>query len=221
MIELVLYALLLGVMLSLVLIGPAFFLLIETSLTKGWRAAITLDAGVIAADLLCIIIAYYGAKDMVAYIENHPSLYRIGGFIIMIYGAFMYISKPALHINKSAVVSHNYFKTFANGFLMNLLNIGIVIFWFVIVGWVTINYTEFYQFILFMGIAILTFLGIDLIKIFLAEKFQEKMSDALVYKIRKWIGVILFIFGLVILLKGFFSFDHLDNVLPKTPFETE
>lgn len=219
MIEFVLYAILLGVMLSLVLIGPAFFLLIETSLTKGWRAALTLDAGVLTADLLCILIAYYGAKDLSNFIETHPSLYKIGGFIIMVYGAYMYFSKPVLHVNKSYVVSHNYFKTFANGFLMNMLNIGIVIFWFVIVGWVTINYPKAYEFVLFMGIALITFLSVDLAKIFLAHKFKERLSDALVYKIRRILGIALLIFGLVILLKGFFSFDKIEKVIPTSPFE--
>src|SRR5690606_30801586 len=33
------------------MIGPVFFILIETSLTKGFRAALALDLGVIVADL--------------------------------------------------------------------------------------------------------------------------------------------------------------------------
>ena len=221
MVEFVFFAIMLGFMLSLVLIGPAFFLLIETSLTKGWKAAIALDAGVIVADLICIAIAYFGAKDLTTYIETHPSLYKIGGFIIMVYGGFMYFSKPALHINNSAVVSQNYVKTFINGFLMNILNIGIVMFWFVIVGWVTINYPKFFEFLLFMGIALATFFAVDLAKIFLAKKFQERMSDALVYRIRKFIGIALLIFGLVILLKGFYSFDRIENALPDVPFLEE
>ncbi|MDO5655402.1 MAG: LysE family transporter [Flavobacteriaceae bacterium] len=219
MIEFVLYALMLGFMLSLVLIGPAFFLLIETSLTKGWRSAVTLDAGVIFADLICIAFAYFGAKDLAVYIETHPSLYKIGGFIIMVYGGYMFFSKPALHINNAAVVSHNYVKTFVNGFLMNILNIGIVMFWFVIVGWVTINYPKPFEFLLFMGIALSTFFAIDLAKIFLAKKFQEKMKDSLVYKIRKIIGIVLLVFGFVIVLKGFYSFDKLENVIPNAPFK--
>lgn len=84
--EFVVYAVLLGIMLSLVLIGPAFFLLIETSITKGWRSAIALDAGVVSADLLCIAFAYTGVGGIVEYIGAHPALYKIGGFIIMIYG---------------------------------------------------------------------------------------------------------------------------------------
>lgn len=219
MIELVLSAILLGFMLSLVLIGPAFFLLMETSLTKGWKAAIALDLGVILSDVICIVVAYYGAKDLAIYIETHPSLFRIGGFIIMVYGGYMIMSKPLLHINKSAVISHNYFKTFINGFLMNILNIGIVVFWFVIVGWVTFTYQTTYEFLTFMGIALATFFAVDLSKIFLAKKFQQNMSDKLVYKIRKYIGIMLLIFGFIIILKGVISFDGIEEVIPSNPLK--
>lgn len=212
-------ALSLGFMLSLVMIGPVFFLLIETSITKGWRAAIALDAGVVFADLICIILAYYGSKDIVQYIEMHPSLYKIGGFIIMVYGGMMFFSKPKLHINKDRLVSKNYIKTFFNGFLMNILNIGVVVFWFVVTGWVTLNYPGGEEFLIFIGIALLTFLSIDLLKIFLAHKFQSRLTDKLVYKIRKYIGVILVIFGFFILLKGFVSFNTIEQVLPAMPYE--
>ncbi|MGV4528482.1 LysE family translocator [Ornithobacterium rhinotracheale] len=216
--EFVVYAILLGIMLSLVLIGPAFFLLIETSITKGWRSAIALDAGVVSADLLCIAFAYTGVGGIVEYIGEHPALYKIGGFIIMIYGGIMYLSKPKLHIKNTKIVGKNYLKTFVNGFLMNILNIGVVSFWFVVAGWITIKYPGGYNFTLFIAIAILTFLAIDLSKIFLAHKFQDRLTDALVYKIRKWIGVVLFIFGFIILLKGFISFQPIEDALPALPF---
>lgn len=215
--DFIIYAILLGVMLSLVLIGPAFFLLIETSITKGWRSAIALDLGVVSADLLCIAFAYTGVGGIVEYIGAHPALYKIGGFIIMVYGGIMYFSKPKLHLKNTKIVGKNYLKTFVNGFLMNLLNIGVVSFWFVVAGWVTLKYPGEANFVLFISIAILTFMGIDLSKIFLAHKFQDRLTDALVYKIRRWIGVVLFVFGIIILLKGFISFHPIENALP-TPF---
>jgi threonine/homoserine/homoserine lactone efflux protein len=52
MFELILSAIVLGFMLSLVFIGPIFFLLIETSFSRGPKHALALDLGVISADLL-------------------------------------------------------------------------------------------------------------------------------------------------------------------------
>ena len=62
--ELVTYAILWGIILSFILIGPVFFMLLETSVSRGWKAAIALDLGVLTSDLICILIAYYGSKDL-------------------------------------------------------------------------------------------------------------------------------------------------------------
>ena len=159
--ELILSAILIGFLLSTILIGPVFFLLIETSIRKSWKSAVTLDLGVIVADILCIAVAYFGSKDFADYITSHPKFYRIylvAGFFVFIYGAFMFFSKPKLHLeNEDKFVTNNYLKTFFNGFLMNLLNIGVIvglmaitaggIAWFVIVvvgliGWY-ISYKAF------------------------------------------------------------------------------
>ena len=73
MLELILSAVGLGIMLSLVFIGPIFFLLIETSFTRGPRHALALDLGVILADITCIVAAYYSSHDLVTIIDRHPS----------------------------------------------------------------------------------------------------------------------------------------------------
>jgi len=200
-----------GILLSLVLIGPVFFLLIETSLLKGWKAALVLNFGVISADILCIVISYFSSRDLGQYIETHPALFRIGGFVVLIYGLVMMFSKPKLHINNSAVVTTNYFKTFFNGFLLNMLNIGVIIFWFTIVSSIAIKYPSPDKFIFFIGTVLVTFFSIDLLKIFLAQKFNSKLTDDRVYFIRKVLGIILVIFGIILFLKSYGVLDEIDG----------
>ncbi len=45
-----------GFLLS-VMVGPAFFVLLEISITKGIRAALALDLGIFISDLLYILFA--------------------------------------------------------------------------------------------------------------------------------------------------------------------
>ena len=40
-------------------IGPVFFVLLETSITKGFRAALIFDVGVVLGDIVFILIAYF------------------------------------------------------------------------------------------------------------------------------------------------------------------
>ena len=41
------------------MIGPVLFVLLETSVVKGFKAAIIFDLGVVLADVIFILIAYF------------------------------------------------------------------------------------------------------------------------------------------------------------------
>lgn len=209
--ELVTSAILIGFILSLVLIGPVFFLLLETSVSRGWKAAVTLNLGVITADVFCILIAYFGSKDLALAIQNNPSIYIFGGFFILIYGLVMYVSKPNVKMRNVNVVNKNYFKTFMNGFLLNLLNIGVIVFWFFIVSTVVIQYPNQNDTLLYMGIVLATFFSIDLGKIFLAQKVKDSFTVRRIFYLKKTIGFILMIFGIIVILKGFGVFEQIDQ----------
>lgn len=209
--ELVTSAILIGILLSLILIGPVFFMLLETSVSRGWKAAITLNFGVITADILCILVAYYGSKDLAIAIQNNPSIYIIGGFFILIYGLIMFISKPNFKMRNLNLVNRNYFKTFMNGFLLNILNIGVIVFWFFIVSTIVIQYPREEDTLLYMGIVLATFFIIDLGKIFLAQKVKDSFTVRRIFWFKKTIGFILMIFGLIVVMKGFGAFDKIDQ----------
>src|SRR5690606_19609960 len=209
--ELVTSAILIGFILSLILIGPVFFMLLETSVSRGWKAAITLDLGVITADVLCILVAYYGSKDLAGKIKEEPSIFIFGGFFIFIYGLIMYISKPNFKLRNLSILNRNYFKLFMNGFLLNILNIGVIVFWFFIVGTVVIQYPDQRDVLMYMGIVLATFFIIDLFKIFLAHKVKESFTVRRIFYLKKTIGFILMIFGIIVILKGFGVFANIDE----------
>ncbi len=213
MIQLILSAVGLGIMISLVLIGPVFFLLIETSISKGVRSALALDMGVILGDVLCIMIAYYSSYDLLTIIDDHPGFYRITAFIILIYGLMMVLTKTKTRLsdNQEQLVSKNYLRTFANGFILNMLNIGVVVFWIITVISIRAQYKQSSEFFLYIGIVIATFFIIDLLKIFLASSFKSKVNDATVSKIRRIVGGILIAFSLVLFLKSLGCFKKWED----------
>lgn len=214
MLELIFSAILMGLMLSLVFIGPIFFLLIETSLNKGPKHALSLDFGVILADIICILLAYFSSQDIVMIIDKYPSFYRISALIILFYGVFMMVSKTKMHLpGEDRLINQNYWKTFINGFLLNILNIGVVLFWLVTVIFIRKNYSNTFDFILYIFIVILTYLFIDLIKIYLAKIFHSKLNERVANKIRKFVGTILIILSVFIFLQSFKMFNQLDKNL--------
>lgn len=209
--DLVTSAIVIGILLSLVLIGPVFFMLIQTSISQGWKSAITLDLGVLTADIICIFVAYYGSKDLATTIQNNPSIYVFGGFFILIYGLLMFISKPKLRMRNLTYKKVSYFKTFFNGFFLNILNIGVIVFWFFVISTIVIQYPRPGDTIFFISVVLATFFGIDLLKIFLAHKVKESFNVRRVFYLKRSIGFILIIFGIIVILKGFGVFSNIDQ----------
>ena len=214
MLELIFSAIGLGIMLSLVFIGPIFFLVIETSFSRGPKHALALDFVVLTADLICIIAAYFASEDLIELIDKHPGFYRITAFIILIYGIFMMASRTKMHLEKEdKYINQNYIKTFFNGFFLNFLNIGVVLFWLVTVITVRNQYPNAGDFILYIAFLLGTYLCIDLMKILLAKQFHHKMTPKIANLIRKIVGIILIIVSIFIFLQSFAKFNQFDKKL--------
>lgn len=214
MFELILSAIGLGIMLSLVFIGPIFFLLIETSFSRGPKHALALDLGVIVADILCIAAAFFASADLVQLIDKHPGFYRITSFIILIYAIYMIVSRTRMHLaGEEKMIGQNYFKTFLNGFFFNILNIGVVLFWLVTVISVRNAYPDLNEFLLYMALVVATYLSIDFFKIYLAKQFHDKLTEKLANQIRKGVGFILVGFSIFIFLQSFKKFNQFDRQL--------
>ena len=214
MLELIISAIGLGFMLSLVFIGPIFFLLIETSFSRGHKHAFASDIFVLSADIVCILSPSFASGDIVTIIDDHPGFYRITALIVFVYGIFMMVSKTKMHLpDEAKFISQNYFKTFINGFLFNLLNVGVILFWLVTVISVRNQYPDTQNFILYLSLVIATYLIIDLVKILLAKQFHYKLTERLANNIRKGVGIILIIFSFFIFLQSYKKFNQFDKRL--------
>ena len=74
-------------------VGPVFFVLLETSITKGFRAAMVFDFGVVFADFVFILIAYFSTNQILEKLKDDPGLFIFGGAIMLVYGAVSYVKK--------------------------------------------------------------------------------------------------------------------------------
>ena len=198
------------------MIGPVFFMLIETSITKGVRAAITFNIGVVVADVIFITIAYLSSYQLVENLSNLPGLYVFGGSILSIYGLIILIKKAnQKEIQKQIdnTLKVNYLQLFIKGFLLNFINIGVLVFWLgiVLVAGPSLE-NEGTRFIIFFSVLILAYFMTDLIKIILAKQLKKKLTPSIIVKTKKTLGAMLVVFGLILIIKGF---------LPKDSFNTQ
>ncbi|MDP5230725.1 MAG: LysE family translocator [Cellulophaga sp.] len=194
------------------MIGPVFFVLLETSATKGFRAALIFNIGVIIADIVFITIAYFSSFQLLQNLSNQPGLYVFGGVILLIYGIITFKKKQVkLRDEDVKVTSGDYVSLFIKGFLLNFINIGVLVFWLgiiIIVGPSLDNNSD--RIIIFFTAVIAAYFITDLIKIILAKQLRRKLTPKRIFLVKKALGIVLIICGLVLITKGFLPKDKLN-----------
>jgi threonine/homoserine/homoserine lactone efflux protein len=202
------------------MIGPVFFMLIQTSILKGARAAIVFDLGVLLGDLSFILIAYYGSRSLLEKIKDDPRLFFLGGLVLIIYGLITYLEKEnkkeALEAAKSIQVpiKNNYLKLFFKGFFLNCINVGVLAFWLgtILVIGPTLDMNQNAIFWYF-GTILLAYFVTDLGKIFLAKQLKNKMTPPVIFRVKKIMGIILIICGVFLMLKGFIPNERIEEFM--------
>ena len=210
----ILTAIPLGIFLSF-LIGPVFFVLLETSAVKGFRAALVFDLGVVFADIVFILIAYFSSYKLIESLKNDPAIFIFGGILMLTYGiiSFVKLRKLKNEVSEEEIEfvfqKKNYRALFIKGFLLNFINVGVLLFWFLIL--ITVGpklELETSRMIIFFGTLIITYLIVDMGKMLLAKQLKHKMTPKNILNIKKIISVLLIVFGIAIMLQGWFPSDQ-------------
>ena len=177
----ILSAIPLGFFLSF-MIGPVFFVLLETSVVKGFRAALFFDLGVILADIVFITIAFFSSYRLIQTIKDDPALFIFGGLVMLTYGIISFINnrKEAKkikldEIDPTELAKTNYLSLFIKGFFLNFINIGVLGFWLAIL--ITIGpqlELKTSRMLTFFSTLIVTYFVTDIFKILLAKQLRSK-----------------------------------------------
>lgn len=198
-----------GIFLSF-MIGPVFFILLETSIIKGFRAALVFDLGVVLGDIVFITIAYLGSYRLITSLKDNSALFMFGGILMLAYGVISYIS---LHKERkidtkkidNEIIRKDYLGLFIKGFFLNIINIGVLGFWLAVIISVGPKLEmQNSRMLTFFITVILSYLLVDCIKIVLAKQLKTKMTPTNILKIKKIISIVLMVFGVALITQGWF-----------------
>ncbi len=198
-----------GIFLSF-MIGPVFFILIETSITKGFRAALTFDLGVVLGDIFFIGVAYLGSYRLIASLKDKPALFIFGGIVMVAYGIISFVKlKKQTKIQYEAIddeiIKKNYGSLLAKGFFLNVINIGVLGFWLAIIISVGPKLDmQTPRMLTFFTSVIVSYLLVDCLKIVLAKQLKSKLTPTNILKIKKGISIVLIVFGIALMAQGWF-----------------
>lgn len=211
MFELTLKGIVTGFILS-IMIGPVFFVILETSIRRGVKAALALDLGVLISDLVYILIAYVFYSEVSGLIngENKGILKLIGGILFVIYGAFTFFKKPKEEkvdeVGNVVQNSSDYFMLALKGFLLNFANPLVIFYWFSVITMGAKNSehagTNENSILFFLGVILVTFFSFDLLKILGAKKLRPLVTEKLLVALNHLIGIVFFGFGIFLVIQG-------------------
>lgn len=191
-------------------IGPVFFTVLETSISKGVKAAIFVDIGVVLSDVLFFVIAFFSTNSLLKSIEeNTDSWYFLGGVLLVAYAGVSLIKiiqeKNSPENKEGALIenSPNLLKMVLKGFLLNIINVVVLFYWVGIILYfgpqLEMNESKIY---LFFIIIISTYFTIDLGKIYLAQQLKKRLTDIVIKTIKIVVNSFIVICGLFLIFKG-------------------
>jgi threonine/homoserine/homoserine lactone efflux protein len=195
------------------MIGPVFFLLLETSIRKGIRAAIAFDLGVLLSDLVYILIAlvFYSQVTRITSGEYGHIISIVGGVILMIFGLVNLLRKPkedAKEIDKELnSTKKDLILLGLKGFILNIANPGVIFYWITVIALGadgkksaddSIDESTYWYILIIM----VTFFAVDLLKIFGAKKLRPFITEKVLIGLNRLIGLIIIGTGALLVIKG-------------------
>jgi len=189
--------------------GPVFFVIIETSISKGARHAFCVDIGAVIADIVFILIALFGANTIHQNLESNPRWFLLGGLVLIGFGLISYIrtrtNKKQVAYTTEQLNKGSYLFYIGKGFLLNIINMGTLLFWLGLVVLFGTKYQMDYRKIVpFFSYILVIYLAFDLIKIYLAKQLKTKLTPQVIYKLKQLVHLILLLFGLFFVFQGTF-----------------
>ena len=203
-----------GIIISFML-GPAFFILLETSIKKGFKAAIFLDLGILLSDAIYLLAAFFVAEKINIWLTTNSFVKYIAGSVFITLG-ITFVYKNLIQIKKTNVAARDVkeieavktniiiypFQLIIKGLGLNAINPGVLIFWIAASTYATkeLNLGDL-QLISFFGITLLTMFMVDILKIYFSSRLKKKLNNKVSSIIGMLIGCLMVFFGFAICFK--------------------
>jgi threonine/homoserine/homoserine lactone efflux protein len=195
-------ALLKGLTLGLLLaisVGPIVFTVIKQSIANGHKGGLVFIAGISLSDILLVIFSNL-FTNLFNVLNAHKKMLAVIASVFLIAAGVFYIffKKTKLDANgDNNLQTRDYTKLFVTGFIMNIFNPGIIVFWLTTAT--TFLDNSINKRIVIFTTALIIALAADVAKVLLASKIRQRMTPKNIHLVNQINGVILIAFGAFII----------------------
>jgi len=198
-------AILKGVAMGLLLVisvGPVIFTIIKQSINNGRAGGFSFVIGVWISDFLLVVLSNLFSELVSTVMDFKTQIGIAGSAFLMGMGVFyIFFKKVHMHPEDLAMPplkSSDHAKILLQGFLLNTLNPAVIAFWLTAATAIAVSHSVRDRIIIFATALILNMTA-DVIKVSLAGKLRKKLTIKNIRLINKISGLILVIFGTVLL----------------------
>lgn len=209
-----------GLTLALIMgFGPSFFTLIQTSISRGFKSAMLLDLGIVLNDIM--IVALMMMTNVQFNIKGERGLIYAGisaGIILIIFGVYTYTLSPKkiIHIsenNNNSIERLNekfddapkWYVYISKGFLINVFNPFVWIFWITCVASASSSYggDKKSLIIFFAGVFVIVFF-FDILKALGAYSLKKFFTGKMLKMLNRITGIALIASAIYIIVRVIF-----------------
>jgi threonine/homoserine/homoserine lactone efflux protein len=183
-------------------IGPSFFLLIQNSIQYGFRKGAFIAIGISLSDILFVSLALIGMATVFTNPESSTIFAYVAAAILIIYGVYSFLKTPVINNDTEIIDGNGILKFLLKGFLINVFNPTIILFWLTLSTTVSSSYgyswPEERNF--FIGM-LFTILATDLAKAFLANHVRQFITVHAISIFNRIVGSALVLFAISLIFK--------------------
>lgn len=192
-----------------IMLGPALFTLIQTSIHRGLYRGTILAFGIFLSDVTLVWFCYLGAAQIFGDERNGLLFGIIGGIILIAFGIVTYLRKVQEasdemldNIKKPGPVTYIF-----KGFFLNFANPFIWLFWMSVMVTVSASYgASSFDVKLFFAGSLLTVFSTDLLKVFVANQLKKYLKARYLIVLNHTVGILLVVFGIFLVVRTFINF---------------
>ena len=192
-----------------VLLGPALFTLLQTSIHRGLKSGLFLAGGIFLSDLSVVILAYLGALQVINQKNNYRIAGIIGGVILILFGLFTFLRKVHIDENNRVVELKvpGPITYILKGYFLNIMNPFVWFFWITAMVGVSANFGDDKDAVmLFFSGTLGAIVCSDMLKVFIADKLKKYLRPQILIRVNHIVGILLMSSGFYLIIRVFLKF---------------
>ncbi len=185
--------------------GPAFFMLVQTSIHRGFWSAVLLAVGIFLNDVFMVFVCLLGTVQIITEPDNYFWFGMASGLVLITFGLVTYSRKVVTTVPVNgqwpiSVKGPHWFVYIAKGFVTNLLNPFVWIFWIgVVVGISARMAGNHLDLIYFFSSTLAIVLISDMVKAYAAYRIKQFVTVRFIRVLNHTVGIALMLFGLFLI----------------------